>query len=107
MMVATGSRTMTSEAFCGFGCLLLAALVLLACKIMIEDTVGKGTERDNRSDVANARTTDVLAQEPVALAPLDSQRKSYAQAAKEHLPRMKVRFGSVMSRIAAPLTLRN
>jgi hypothetical protein len=72
-----------------------------------QERVGKGTERDNRSDVANARTTDVLAQEPVALATLNSQRKSYAQAAKEHLPRMKVRFGSVMGRIAAPLTLRN
>jgi hypothetical protein len=55
--------------------------------------------------VANAQTTDIYRGEPVVLTPFNSKRKSNVEAAKKLLPRLRVRFGSVMSRIAEPLTL--
>jgi hypothetical protein len=67
--------------------------------------VGKGLKRENCGDVANAQTTDAYRGEPVILTPFNGKRKSYVEAAKKHLPRLRVRFGSVMSRIAEPLTL--
>ncbi len=69
--------------------------------------VGKGLKRENCDDVANEQTTDADRGEPMVLTPFNGKRKSYVEAAKKHLQSLRIRFGSVMSRIAEPLTLRN
>jgi hypothetical protein len=67
--------------------------------------VGEAIKGKIHGDVANAQMTDASTQEPVIVTNVENRRKSYAEATKRHLPRMRVRFERVMSRIAAPLTL--
>jgi hypothetical protein len=71
-----------------------------------QERVGRAVKSESCGDVANVQMTNAIKQEPMIVTPLSNNGRSYVEVAKKHLPRMRVRFESVMGRIAAPLTLR-